>query len=96
MVKSLKFRNITLLYDEHGFWWIIGINIARYISKFPKYHSPLHWTVLKYDFWVFISNIPLNHAITYTNLESGKRKYRFGKRLEKVFNFATKTLYEPC
>ena len=30
------------------------------------------------------------------NLESGKRNYCFGKSLEKVLNFGSKILYEPC
>jgi len=52
-------------------------------------------TVLNYNWWV-ISNIPYNHAITYTSLESGKRNYCFGKSLEKVFlNFASKNLQVP-
>ena len=32
----------------------------------------------------------------FVNLESGKMKYCFGKRLEKVLNFGSKNLYEPC
>ena len=32
----------------------------------------------------------------FDNLESGKRKYCFGKSLEKVLNFGSKNLYELC
>jgi len=32
----------------------------------------------------------------FDNLEFGKRSYCFGKSLEKVLNFGSKNLYEPC
>ena len=51
--KTAHIRGDTYLYNLYR-----GVvNTARYISKFPKYHSSLRWTVLKYDSWVFISNI---------------------------------------
>jgi len=74
---------------------------ACYISKFPKYHAltalPLVIlrTVLIYNLWVFISNIPKNHAFTYTNLESGKRNYSFGKSLEKSWILHPKICTNP-
>ena len=38
--------------------------------------------------------VSINHL--FDNLECGKINYCFGKSLEKVLNFGSKNLYQPC
>ena len=47
------------------------------------------------DFVPTFSKVSVDHLVD--NLESEKRNYCFAKKsLEKVFNFGSKNLYEPC
>ena len=84
MVKSLEFfftATTSRLYVFNFFWfWSNLIRFHSYVCSAPR---------KKVLFLRCVDHL-------FDNLESGKRNYCFGKSLEKVLNFGSQNLYEPC
>ena len=71
-------------------------------SRLCMFYYSLFWSNL-IQFYPYMCRAPRKKALflrrvdhLFDNLESGKRNYCFGKSLEKVLNFGSQNLYEPC
>ena len=92
----LKTETSTLLLSE--FFQVVKsyLKISSLAKTFNRRPRSLRSLLRQHCIVVTVCSQCIMGQTIYTKLGSGKRNYYFGKRLEKVFNFATKNLCEPC